>query len=59
MKAGVADFIEKPFDDEVLLSAVRANATAPAFDAILTLSAKPSLSDADWRHLAAGLGVAA
>ncbi len=24
MKAGVADFIEKPFDDEVLLSAVRA-----------------------------------
>ncbi|MFC3080165.1 hypothetical protein ACFODL_18855 [Phenylobacterium terrae] len=42
-----------------LLSAVRANAPAPAFEAILTLSAKPTLSDADWSHLAAGLGVAA
>lgn len=42
-----------------LLSAVRATAPAPAFEAILTLSAKPTLSDPDWRHLAAGLGVAA
>lgn len=42
-----------------LLSALRANAPAEAFEAILTLSAKPTLSDADWKHLAWGLGVAA
>lgn len=42
-----------------LFSAVRANAPAPAFEAILTLSAKPALSEGDWRDLAAGLGVVA
>ncbi|QDM40058.1 response regulator FixJ [Altererythrobacter sp. TH136] len=32
MKAGVADFIEKPFDDEVMLSAIRAALTRQAGD---------------------------
>ncbi len=33
MKAGVADFIEKPFDDEVMLSAIRNALARTAGDA--------------------------
>ena len=42
-----------------LLSAMRANAPAEAFAAILQLSARPSLSSADYAHLCEGLGLAA
>ena len=42
-----------------MLQALRANAPAEAFAAILDLAARPSLCDADWRHLAEGLELAA
>jgi hemerythrin-like domain-containing protein len=42
-----------------LLSAMRANAPAEAFAAIMELSARPTLSAGDYAHLEAGLGLAA
>jgi hypothetical protein len=43
----------------ILLDALRANAPAEAFAAILTQSARPTLDDADYVHLCEGLGIAA
>lgn len=42
-----------------LLSAMRANAPAEAFEAIMELSARPSLSESDYAHLCRGLGLRA
>lgn len=46
-------------DRITLLSAIRATAPAEAFAAIIELSAKPTLSEADFSHLWDGLGLAA
>ncbi|HEX4711086.1 hypothetical protein [Phenylobacterium sp.] len=46
-------------DRIALLSAMRANAPAEAFAAIMQLSARATLSDADYGHLCEGLGLAA
>jgi hypothetical protein len=43
----------------VLLDAMRANAPAEAFTAILAQSARPTLDDADYVHLCEGLGIEA
>jgi hypothetical protein len=45
-------------DRIALLTAMRANAPAEAFEAILELSARPTLSHADYAHLCHGLGIA-
>jgi hypothetical protein len=42
-----------------LLSAVRANAPAEAFEAIMTFAARPSLCHGDYVHLCLGLGLPA
>lgn len=41
------------------LSEVRAGAPAPAFEAIMNLAARPTLSEADYAHLCEGLGLEA
>lgn len=46
-------------DRIALLSAMRANAPAEAFAAIMDLSARPTLCHADYAHLCSGLGIAA
>jgi hypothetical protein len=44
-------------DRLVMLGAMRANAPAEAFAAIIDLAARPSLSAADFAHLSDGLGL--
>ncbi len=46
-------------DRIALLSAMRANAPAEAFSAIMQMSARPTLSPADYAHLCRGLGLEA
>ena len=46
-------------DRIALLQAMRANAPPAAFEAILQLSARPTLSAGDFSHLCDGLGIAA
>ena len=47
-EGGAADFLEKPFDDEVLLGAVRAALRAAATDG--ARSAQRTRSVSDWRR---------
>jgi hypothetical protein len=46
-------------DRLAMLGAIRANAPAEAFDALIGLAAQPTLSEADVIHLSEGLGLAA
>ena len=46
-------------DRLAMLGAIRANAPAEAFAAIIGLAARPTLSEADFAHLSEGLGLAA
>jgi hypothetical protein len=46
-------------DRLAMLGALRANAPAEAFAAIIGLAAQPTLSEADFAHLSEGLGLAA
>ena len=51
MKSGAADFIEKPFDDELLLAAVRSPysaSTAGSFSLLPTFDTSPAPSRQPW-----------
>ncbi len=49
MKAGASDFIEKPFDDEVLLAAVDSALTTPIMSAAGVDAPEPAAADAEAR----------